>query len=123
MPTPMKVAVAASERARARLPTLRKAFSEGLAPAEYILVKAPFATPKSTREWMWVEVTEWKDGQLRGLLKNEPFDIPDLHAGQVVQVREEDVFDYIRRHPNGSEEGNETGRIIERMQGRVERSR
>jgi hypothetical protein len=35
----------ASRRAKARLPALRKAFAKGLAPGEYIQVKAPFATP------------------------------------------------------------------------------
>ena len=114
---------AASKRAKARLPALRQAFAAGLAPGETIQVKAPFATPKGATEWMWVEVTEWQGGTLRGLLKNEPFDIPGLHGGQVVQVREDEVFDFIRRDPNGKEEGNETGRIIEAMQGGVERSK
>ena len=114
---------AASQRARARLPALRKAFSDGLEPGEFIQVKAPFATPGNGREWMWVEVTGWQGGRIHGLLRNEPFDIPGLHAGQVVQVDEDEVFDTIRRHPDGRQEGNETGRIIEKMQGRVERSR
>jgi hypothetical protein len=38
-----------------------------------------------------------------------------LHAGQEVEVSEAKVFDYIRRHADGSEEGNETGRIIEKQ--------
>jgi uncharacterized protein YegJ (DUF2314 family) len=113
---------AASKRAKARLPALRKAFAKGLAPGEYIQVKAPFATPNDSNEWMWVEVTEWKGSRIRGLLKNEPFDIPGLHGGQIVQVQEEKVFDYIRRYSNGKEEGNETGRIIATMQGSVERN-
>ena len=112
-----------SKKARANLPALRKAFNAGLAPGEYIQVKAPFATPKGSSEWMWVEITEWKGSDIRGLLKNEPFDIPDLHGGQIVQVQEANVFDYIRRYANGKEEGNETGRIIEKMRGDVERKK
>jgi uncharacterized protein YegJ (DUF2314 family) len=60
-------------------------------------------------------VTAWEGRTIKGLLKNEPFDIPDLHAGQVVEVDEEDVFDYIRQRPDGSREGNETAEIIARM--------
>jgi uncharacterized protein YegJ (DUF2314 family) len=112
---------AASKRAKAKLPALRKAFTEGLAPGEYIQVKAPFTTPENANEWMWVEIAEWKGNRIKGLLKNEPFAIPGLHGGQIVQVREEDVFDYIRRYPNGKEEGNETSKIILKMQGSVER--
>jgi uncharacterized protein YegJ (DUF2314 family) len=111
----------ASKQARAKLPALRKAFTEGLAPGEYIQVKAPFATPSNATEWMWVEIIEWKGSKIKGVLKNEPFDIPSLHGGQIVQVREEDVFDYLRRYPNGKEEGNETTKVILKMQGSVER--
>jgi len=45
---------------------------------------------------MWVAVTTWKDNKIKGLLQNEPSEIPSLHAGQTDEVREEDVFDYIR---------------------------
>ena len=46
-----------------------------------------------------------------------PFHIPELHAGQVVKVRQKDVFDYIRSYADGREEGNETGKILQKMQG------
>lgn len=104
---------AASRQARAKLPALQAEFNEGLAPGEFILVKAPFATPDAGREWMWVEVTSWNGDSITGLLKNEPFQIPNLHAGQIVEVSEADVFDYIRRHADGTSEGNETGKLIE----------
>ena len=110
----------ASRKARTRLPALRAAFNKGLVPGEYVQVKAPFSTRRGSTEWMWVEVTEWKGGNIRGMLKNEPFDIPDLHGGQEVQVKEGEVFDYLRHFADGREEGNETGKIIEKMQGRVE---
>jgi len=112
---------AASQRARAKLPDLRKAFTAGLRPGEYIQVKAPFKTKSGSNEWMWVEITEWKGNAIRGVLRNEPFDVPDLKAGQIVRVREEDVFDYIRRFPNGKQEGNETSAVIEKMKGNVEK--
>jgi uncharacterized protein YegJ (DUF2314 family) len=106
---------ATSKRARAKLPALQHAFTLGLAPGEFIQVKAPFEVPTGGREWMWVEIIEWKSGRIKGLLKNEPASIPKLHGGQIVEVREQDVFDYIRRFANGKQEGNETGDIIQRM--------
>jgi uncharacterized protein YegJ (DUF2314 family) len=104
----------ASRRAKEKLPALRKAFNAGLAPAEFILVKAPFKTPNGGNEWMWVEVTSWQGDEIRGLLKNEPFNIPNLHGGQIVTVSEAGIFDYIRKHANGTKEGNETSAIIEK---------
>jgi hypothetical protein len=56
------------------------------------------------------------------LLRNEPFDIPELHSGQLVDVDPSEVFDYLRRSPDGREEGNTTSEIIERMQGDLEQS-
>lgn len=105
----------ASKAANARLPGLREAFRRGLRPGEYILVKAPFATPDGGNEWMWVEVTRWDGDVINGLLKNEPANIPNLHGGQMVTVSQGKVFDYIRRWPDGREEGNETGRILQRL--------
>ncbi len=109
--------LAASERAKAKLPSLRADFKAGLRPGEFIQVKAPFKTPDGGQEWMWVEVTSWKGDEIRGLLKNDPFNIPELQAGQTVVVSEQEVFDYIRRLPDGSEEGNETGKLIEQLGG------
>lgn len=113
--------IAASNRAKALLPALQKAFAAGLAPGEFIQVKAPFAVPAGGQEWMWVEITSWQQDKIKGLLKNEPFNIPSLHGGQIVEIRQQDIFDYIRRYPDGKEEGNETGTIIQKMQ--LEKSR
>jgi uncharacterized protein YegJ (DUF2314 family) len=109
--------LAASKAARAKLPKLQNAFIAGFEPGEYLMVKAPFKTPGGGHEWMWVEVTAWRGDEIRGLLKNEPFDIPALHAGQMVAVSQAEVFDYMRRGADGRQEGNETSKIIERMQG------
>lgn len=106
--------LAASKLARAQLPALRDAFAKGLAPGEYILVKAPFVTRSGGNEWMWVEVTGWKGDAIDGMLKNEPVEVADLHAGQMVKVSQAKVFDYMRRYADGREEGNETGKVIQR---------
>lgn len=108
--------LAASDRAKAMLPALRQTFNAGLEPGEFILVKAPFDTPDGGHEWMWVEVSEWHGDVIKGLLTNEPFNIPNLHAGQIVEVSMEDIFDYIRKFADGSQDGNETGAIIQTMQ-------
>ncbi|WP_124540874.1 DUF2314 domain-containing protein [Piscinibacter terrae] len=108
--------LAVSRAAKARLPALREALNNGLQPGEHLLVKAPFKTPDGGQEWMWVEVTAWEGEVIRGLLKNEPVQIPSLHAGQMVKVNQQEVFDYLRRDGKGREEGNETSKILQRMQ-------
>ncbi len=105
----------ASRKARERLPSLRVEFNKGFAPGEFLLVKAPFATPDDGHEWMWVEVNKWQGDGITGSLQNDPFDIPDLHAGQTVEVSESEVFDFLRVHADGTTEGNETSKVIEKQ--------
>jgi uncharacterized protein YegJ (DUF2314 family) len=105
-----------SRKERAKLPELQKDFNAGLRPGEYIQVKAPFKTPDGGNEWMWVEITFWKGNLIRGTLENEPFNIPGLRGGQVVEVWQGDVFDYIRQYPDKRREGNTTGEIIRQME-------
>ncbi len=107
--------LAASERARAMLPALRRFVERGLPPGGHLLLKAPFARDDGGNEWMWVEVLGWKDeNTVRGILRNDPFHIKGLHAGGEVEFAEDDVFDYLLRKPDGSTEGNETGKLIQR---------
>ena len=65
---------------------------------------------------MWVEVTRWRGRTINGTLENDPAEIPDLHAGQVVEVLQDDVFDYIRHFPDGHNEGNTTGEILKKLE-------
>ncbi|MCD6061546.1 MAG: exported protein of unknown function [Moraxellaceae bacterium] len=109
--------LAASQAAKGRLPALRSAFRRGLAPGEYLMVKAPFTRTDGGREWMWVEVMSWADnGRILGLLRNQPQMVPALKAGAEVTVQEQDVFDYLRHHADGREEGNETGKLLQQAQ-------
>ena len=104
--------LAARDRARAKLGGLRDEFNAGLAPGEYLLLKGPFETPSGENEWMWIEVISWSKNEIVGLLQNQPYHIPDLRPGSEVKLDQADVFDYIRRLPDGSSEGNETGNIM-----------
>ena len=106
----------ASKKAKEKLPQLKKDFNSGLEPGEFIMVKAPFKIPAGGDEWMWVEISSWKGNVIKGLLKNEPFHIPSLHGGQLVEVKQEKVFDYIRNFADGTQEGNGTGIIIQKME-------
>ena len=107
----------ASELARKKLATMASEFASGLPVGEYIQVKAPFATAAGDVEYMWVEIKKWKGNDIEGLLKNEPYDVPTLRSGQLVKVRLDQVFDYMRSFPDGRQAGNTTGPIIQQMQG------
>lgn len=105
----------ASKRARSEVLELKSSFTDGPDVNEELLVKAPFETSSGGKEWMWVEVVTWKGQEIDGILANDPFDVPDLRAGAKVKVDEEVLFDYIHRRSDGTQVGNETGKIIERQ--------
>ncbi len=109
---------AARNRARSRLDDVRARFRKGLGPSKRLLVKAPFAGPgeKSASEWMWVEVMAWNDEDIRGILVNQPYQIPGLMQGAEVRVSQKDLFDYTIKDADGTFEGNETSAIIERRE-------
>jgi uncharacterized protein YegJ (DUF2314 family) len=112
--------LAASTRAKAKLPDLRKSFEAGLEPGSHLMLKAPFKTDDGGNEWMWVEVLRWPEGgPIEGSLQNDPFQIKALRAGARVKVIQEDVFDYLLYRKDGTQEGNETGDLIEKQGGRV----
>jgi uncharacterized protein YegJ (DUF2314 family) len=106
----------ASARAKQQLPALHKAFAAGFQPGEYLEVKAPFETESGGKEWMWVEVTTWRGNRIGGLLDKEPEKVPNLRPSQYVEVRQEDVFDYLHTFPDKRTEGNTTSPIIQQTQ-------
>lgn len=108
--------LAASASEREKLPALRALFQKGLTPGEYIDLKAPFVGTGNRTEWMWVEVVKWDGDAIHGMLKNDPYFNPQLHAGQMVDVSGKDIFDYIHAFPDGHQEGNVTGPMIEKME-------
>jgi hypothetical protein len=63
------------------------------------------------RAWILLALAAFS---LAGLSCSDSSAIPTLHGGQTVEVSEAKVFDYIYRYADGSEEGNETRKLIEK---------
>jgi uncharacterized protein YegJ (DUF2314 family) len=103
----------ASERAKEKFPQLKQLFNDGLGPGYSLMVKIPFETDDGGNEWMWVEVTKWDKSEMEGILQNDPYEITNLKAGALVEFDESDIFDYLLNKPDGTFEGNETGKILE----------
>jgi uncharacterized protein YegJ (DUF2314 family) len=105
----------ARERARKAFFAQEAYFRHGLPLKEHLLVKAPFSEGGQT-EYMWVEVTTWHEKEVEGILTNDPYYVKRLHDGSRVTVALGDVYDYIFYKADGTEEGNETGKVLDRMQ-------
>ncbi|HEX2674961.1 MAG TPA: DUF2314 domain-containing protein, partial [Polyangiaceae bacterium] len=105
--------LAASERARKKALAIGKRYKKGPPFGEQLLVKAPFPTSDGGNEWMWVEVVRWNGNEIDGILQNDPFDVPALKSGSRVEVKAGEIFDYLLTKSDGSQEGNETGALLE----------
>jgi uncharacterized protein YegJ (DUF2314 family) len=103
----------AQAQARARLlGPLRVEFSAGLPAGAALAVKAPFRTRSGGVEYMWVELRAWTDASMRGTLLNEPWDVEGVKKGDTVDVRPDDVFDYLYKRADGTREGNTTAPFV-----------
>ena len=108
----------ASAQAKTQLLAMRKEFADGVPDMSELAVKAPFATTSGGTEWMWVSVTSWKGDTIRGVLDNEPYDVPSLEHGSKVEVKESSIFDFVYRKADGTELGGKTVEIMLRRQGK-----
>lgn len=111
---------AATAVAREQLRVLAPRFANGSLGNEVLMVKAPFDTHDGGVEWMWVEVTSWRDGVVRGLLQNIPEAVPGLRLGAKVEVAWDSLSDYLHTRADGSQAGNLTGEILMRRRGMKE---
>jgi uncharacterized protein YegJ (DUF2314 family) len=105
--------LAASRRAKQALAKLKPRFTPKPPQLEQLVVKAPFTTPGGGVEWMWVEVVRWEGTRIKGILENDPGQVPNLKAGALVEVDEDSLFDYLLRRRDGTTKGNETSKILE----------
>lgn len=95
--------------------TVKPRFVKGLETGAVLLVKAPFKTSAGGREWMWVEVSRISaNGNITGLLANDPEDVPGLESGAEVVVKEGELFDWILKGADGTSAGNKTGELIQK---------
>ena len=63
-------------------------------------------------------MTAWTGKQITGVLTNDPQFVKALKAGDIVTVNEDEIFDYIHYRADGTQDGNETTKILEKMQSR-----
>lgn len=111
---------AASREARKGLAKWKGRFQAGLPLSTRLLVKAPFPRDDEGNEFMWFEVLRWDDDDtLHGALQNQPKLIKELKPGSKVKVKRADAFDYLIYHPDGTTEGNTTGKLLEKQTGPV----
>ena len=103
----------AHERAVAELPAVKQRFQDGLETGETLFVKYGFDVPgEDFHEFMWLTVNTWQGDHLQAQLANDPDYRRDLQAGQTIELRDEDVYDWLLTGPNDEAEGGYTADVV-----------
>ncbi len=100
----------AHHRAVAALPDVKRRFQAGLETGAQLYIKHGFPADDH-HEYMWIAVSAWRGSRIQGRLANDPFERLDLRAGQVVEIVEKEVYDWMIEGPGETVEGNATGRV------------
>jgi uncharacterized protein YegJ (DUF2314 family) len=105
---------AAHYRAMAELVSIKSRFQAGLRAGETLFVKHGFppVADAGEREYMWVVVNRWAKGRVEGHLANDPYLRRDLHAGSPVEIRDDEIFDWLLSRPDGDYEGGYTLNVL-----------
>lgn len=103
----------AHQRAISELPLVRSRFQAGFQSGEVLHVKHGFPTENDSHEYIWIAVTGWRDGRIYGRLTNDPQYLTNLHAGQSVEIGEDEVYDWLIVHTDGRLEGAYTNQLLE----------
>jgi uncharacterized protein YegJ (DUF2314 family) len=104
----------ASKRAKKRIIKQKSTFKNGPSFNERLLLKISFSE-NGHDEFMWVELISWKNNSITGVLMNRPNFISNIKAGAKVNFSEKKIYDYTWYKSDGTVEGNETGKIIEKL--------
>lgn len=116
IPSDSEAMEAAHLEAVSRIPTIKERFQADLPVGQILYVKHGFVVPGTDdeHEYMWVVVNTWRGDRLSCTLANEPVHCPNLRPGQTVELREDQIFDWMLSGPGDHMEGAYTTRVVER---------
>lgn len=85
---------AATAEARRTLPVFWGKFDARPAGYADYALKVGLKTSGGGVEHIWMDVLDRRDGKVRGVLANEPYELPGLKAGSQVEVEEALISDW-----------------------------
>jgi hypothetical protein len=86
---------AASQRAVGDLPRLRARLNADLPVGQFAMIKTGLDSTTGAKEYVWVRVARWPEGEFVGALAVQPVNCPGYTQGQVIRVADSDVFDRV----------------------------
>jgi uncharacterized protein YegJ (DUF2314 family) len=103
----------AVKQARATLPQAKRRFLRGLPTGQAFFVTTRITDPDGVFEQVFVRVRQWQGPRLSGEIANELGTVKTYQQGQLISFPESAVLDWTISRPDGTEEGNYVGKLIE----------
>jgi uncharacterized protein YegJ (DUF2314 family) len=112
----MELVAPCKQRALATYPEAKKRYLAGLPKGHRFFVVVRLKDAKGRSEQVFVSVNKIADGKIDGAINNEIQLVDGHKRGQVITTPEDEIVDWVIVRPDGSEEGNWTGKFMEAYQ-------
>ncbi|WP_133271377.1 DUF2314 domain-containing protein [Hymenobacter radiodurans] len=111
-----KVIALAVKQAHKTLPQAKKRFLLGLKPDEAFFLTTRIYDSDGKFEQVFVRVTSWENTTVVGTIANELGVVQQYKINQSIVFPEKAILDWTIAKPDGSEEGNYVGKLIDTLQ-------
>jgi hypothetical protein len=103
----------AVKQARAMLPQAKKRFLAGLPAGQAFFLTTRVSDPNGLIEQVFVRVTQWQGTKVQGTIANELNVVRTYQPNQLITFSESAVLDWTISQPDGTEEGNFVGKLLD----------
>jgi uncharacterized protein YegJ (DUF2314 family) len=103
----------AVKKALATLPQAKRRFLKGLPEGQVFFLSTRIKDPDGTFEQVFVRVQQWSGAQVQGTIANALGTVKTYQQNQLISFPESEVLDWTISRPDGSEEGNYVGKLLD----------
>ena len=103
----------AVKKAQATLPQAKRRFLKGLPEGHAFFLSTRLKDPDGTIEQVFVRVKQWDGTQVQGTIANTLTLVKTYQHHQLISFSEADVLDWTISRPDGTEEGNFVGKLMD----------
>jgi hypothetical protein len=103
----------AVKQGQATLPQAKRRFLQGLPEGQIFFVTTYLTDPDGNFEQVFVRVKRWQEKQVSGLIANELDNVKSFQQNQLITFPESAVLDWTISRPDGTEEGNYIGKLLD----------
>ncbi|WP_185816797.1 DUF2314 domain-containing protein [Hymenobacter metallilatus] len=111
-----KLLAPAVKQARKTLPRARQRFTKGLPAGQAFFLTTRIFDPSGAYEQVFVRVQEWEGTTVKGIISNDLDVVRSFRPGQLISFPESAVLDWTITTPDGKEEGNFVGKLLDARQ-------